>query len=263
MIKREHNNLVYYTFRLFESLPFMSNVISTRLGGVSKGPYYSLNVASTIGDDKNAVMINRSRLYAAVGIEAETVAIAQLIHGTHIEVVTSRSQGATVVTGTDGLVTNVSNRALMITMADCAAVLFFDPKHRVIALAHAGWRGTAGRIVQKMVLTMNQVFECNPADILVGIGPSIGPCCYQVKQDVIDAFHLAFSQRATHYFVQTEDDTIHLDIRTAIRYQLLESGIRPEHLESSDFCTACHKDEFFSYRAEGKTGRCAGIIVLH
>ena len=220
MIKQEHKSLIYYSFEIFEQFSPMSSVISTRLGGVSEGPFHSLNLALSVGDNQSAVITNRSRLYEAVGVESETVAVAQLIQGTHIEIVTDHSQGnaAQAFVGTDGLVTNVQNRPHMILVADCAAVTLFDPKRSIIALAHGGWRGTVGKIMQKMVSTMNATFGCDPADILVGIGPSIGPCCYQVREDVIDTFHATFPQQAHHFFVPQEDDTVHLDMWTALRW---------------------------------------------
>jgi len=151
----------------------------------------------------------------------------------------------------------------MILIADCAAVSIFDPKQNVIALVHGGWRGTVGRIIQKSISIMNEVFGCDPSDILVGVGPSIGPCCYEVKEDVISIFQKEFPQQAQHFFVPKGNERIHLDMWTALRYQILGSGIRPDHIEESGICTACHLDEFYSYRAErGKTGRFAGLLVL-
>lgn len=251
---------VYYSYKLFELLPQMLSIASTRLGGVSEEPFHSLNLALSVGDDRETVFKNRARLYKAVGVDPERVAVAQLIQGTRIAVATEQKQE---FIDTDGLITNIRNRALLILIADCAPVTLYDPKYHVIGLAHGGWRGTVDRIVAKMVAMMGETFGSAPADILATVGPSIGPCCYEVRQDLIGQFYEAFPQHAQHFFMAREDDTIHLDIWTALRFQLLESGILPEHIEESGICTACHLDEFYSNRAEkGLTGRFAGLVML-
>jgi polyphenol oxidase len=258
-------NLTYYSFDLFEPFPQVPCVISARLGGVSEGYLRSLNLSFRVGDEEQSVITNRSRFYAAVGVEAEAVAQAQLVHGTHIAMVTSQSPCGVQhkFAETDGLVTNVPNRALFIPVADCAAVAFFDPKQRVIAMVHAGWKGVIGGIVQKMISTMKEAYGSNPSDILVSVSPSIGPCCYKVREDLVVVFTTAFPTYAHSFFLWQAGGTIHLDMWAAIRWQLHESGIQDEHIEISSICTACHTDLFYSHRAEkGKTGRFAGLIVL-
>ena len=252
--------LIYYSYELFESQPQVMSIASTRLGGMSEGPFHSLNLALSVGDDRETVFKNRARLYQALGVDAERVAVAQLMQGTRIAVVTEQKQE---YIDTDGLITNVPNRAMMILIADCAPVTLYDPNHHAIGLAHGGWRGTVGRIVAKMVGMMGETFGSAPADILAAVGPSIGPCCYEVKQDLIGKFHEAFPQQAQHFFLPQADDTIHLDMWAALRYQLLESGVLPEHIAEAGICTACHLDEFYSNRAEkGQTGRFAGLVML-
>jgi YfiH family protein len=269
MIRHEHaqshENLVYYSYQLFEPFPQLSCVISTRLGGVSEGYLHSLNLSFSVGDTEQAVLTNRSRLYHIVDVEPQSVAQAHLVHGNHIEVVTSQSPTGMYqrFAETDGLVTNVAHTPLLILVADCAAVAFFDPKQQVIALLHAGWKGIASSIVPKMVATMNETFGCRPSDIFVAISPSLGPCCYEVREDLVAVFREAFPTHAQDFFRLQPDTTIHLDMWAALRWQLRESGIRPEHIEEAGLCTACHLDEFYSHRAErGKTGRFAGLIVL-
>jgi polyphenol oxidase len=269
MIRHEQNELVYFTYQLFEPFEPMLSVVSSRQGGVSAKPYDSLNLALSVGDDPTAVMTNRKLLCEAIGVELDAMTVAQLVQGTHIEVVTGSSRGldaaarAQRFVDTDGLITNLPDVPLFIFIADCAALSFFDPVRRVVGLGHAGWRGTVGGMARKMVEAMNAAFDCNPADLLVGISPSIGPCCYQVRDDVVAAFHKAYPDRADTFFVQQPDGSIHLDMWTALTYQLQSSGIREEHIEPASICTACHTDVFFSNRAEeGKTGRFTGMITL-
>jgi len=269
MIRNDQNELVYFSYPLFKPCERMLSVVSSRRGGVSTKPFDSLNVALSVGDDPVSVKTNRELLCKTIGVEADAMTVAQLVQGTHIEVVTSSSRGliatekAQRFVDTDGLVTNVAEVPLFIFIADCAALSFFDPKRNVIGLGHAGWRGAVGGIARKMVEAMNRAFDCNPADVLVGISPSIGPCCYQVREDVIAAFQGAYPEQASTFFVQQPDGSIHLDMWKALTFQLQSSGIQEAHIELASICTACHTDVFYSNRAEGgKTGRFTGMITL-
>jgi YfiH family protein len=188
-----------------------------------------------------------------------------LVHGNHIEMITPDSPAGSRYTfpETDGLVTSLKNRPLFIPVADCTAIAFFDPKQQVIGMVHAGWKGAVNCIPQRMVEIMQRTYGCDPTDILVGISPGIGPCCYQVREDLVEIFTGAFPEVASRFFVPQPDDTVHLDMWTALRWQLEASGILPEHLHIAEICTACHTDEFYSHRAEhGKTGRFACLLAL-
>ncbi len=270
MIRREHGKLSLFSYNIFEPFDTMSSVVSSRLGGVSTGHCHSLNLSLSAGDEEAAVLKNRTLLCEAMDLELCSVTIGQLVHGTTIAIVTpsSREKGATdrlsSLPATDGLITNIPDLPLLTLVADCAVLSFFDPKRHVVALAHSGWRGATGGIGRKMIEKMNESFDCRPADILVGVSPSIGPCCYEVREDVIKVFHEAFPDQAQRFFIPQPDGSIHLDMWTAIKWQLLESGIQEEHIEMSGLCTACRTDLFYSHRAEkGKTGRFGGLTVLH
>jgi len=269
MIRHVQGELLYFSYPIFTSHQRILSIVSSRQGGVSAEPNDSLNLALSVGDTPEDVIANRTLLCQAIGIEVDPMTIAQLVQGTHIEVVTSSSRGLSAAekaqrfVDTDGLITNVADVPLFIFIADCAALSFFDPKRNVIGIGHAGWRGAVGGIARKMVEAMNAAFDCNPADILVGISPSIGPCCYQVREDVVEAFQGAYSEQAGSFFVQQPDGSIHLDMWTALTYQLQSSGIQEAHIELARICTACNTDLFYSNRAEGgKTGRFTGMITL-
>jgi YfiH family protein len=263
-LEQQPENLVYYTYGLFE--PFSSHitcVTSTRLGGVSQGPLHSLNVSSRVNDDEQNVMTNRLRLCGVMDIDPATVAQAQLVHNNHIQMVTEQSPtGFTHKFGeTDGLVTNVVNRPLFIPVADCAAVAFFDPQQRVIGLLHAGWKGIVHKIISAMITTMHTIYGSDPSDILVGVSPCLGPCCYEVREDFIHTLTSAFPTKAEDFFIPQADGTIHFDMWATLRWQLAECGITL--FEGPTICTACRVDEFYSHRKErGKTGRFASTIVL-
>ena len=264
--EQQPENLAYYTYHLFE--PFSSQLIcttSTRLGGVSEGSLHSLNLSTRVDDDEHRVNTNRLRLCSIMNIKPEMVAQAQLVHGNHIEIVNEQSpKGFSYkVPTTDGLVTNVAQVPLFIPVADCAAVAFFDPQKRVIGLLHSGWKGVVHSIIPAMVETMQTVYGSDPTTIRVGVSPCLGPCCYEVREDFVRTFTEAFSAKAKDFLLPQADDTIHFDMWSALRWQLQESGILSEHIEGPEICTACHVDEFYSYRKEhGKTGRFASVIVL-
>ncbi len=258
-------DLIYYTYKLFEPFPHITCVTSTRLGGVSQGPLRSLNLSTRVGDEERHINENRSRLCRVMNIESETVIQAQLVHRNNIEIIAEQSpRGFSYkFPETDGLVTDVVHRPLFIPVADCAAVAFFDPQKHVIGMLHSGWKGVVQRIIPAMIQTMHTTYGSDPSDILVGVSPCLGPCCYEVRQDFIATFTEAFPTKAKQFFLPQTDDTMHFDMWAALCWQLEESGILPAHIEGPTICTACHVDEFYSHRKEhGKTGRFASVIVL-
>ena len=162
---------------------------------------------------------------------------------------------------TDGFITNVTHLPLFIPVADCAAVAFFDPKQRVIGLLHAGWKGIVHNIIPAMVERMKTIYGSDPSDVLAGISPCLGPCCYQVREDFIETFTQVFPTKARDFFIPQENDTVHFDMWAALHWQLEQSGV--QKVEGPTFCTACRVDEFYSHRKEhGKTGRFASVLML-
>ena len=141
-------------------------------------------------------------------------------------------------------------------------LLFFDPVHRAVGVAHGGWKGTVKKIALKTVLRMQQEFGTKPEECLVGIGPAIGPCCYEVGGDVMSRFCEAFPGQEQRLF-HRQDDRVHLNLWEANRLQFMEIGVKAEHIDAADVCTACNSRLFFSYRADGgRTGRIAAVIAL-
>lgn len=269
MIRHERGKLAYFSYKLFKPFKGVTNVVSSRIGGVSQRPFNFLNVGLNVGDEETAVIKNRRLLCEAVGVKMHSLVAPRQMHETKIAIVgdSDRGKGASKwpngLAQTDGLITDVPELPLLITVADCGAISFFDPKRKVVAIAHGGWRGVSKRIAQKMVLKMEEAFGCNSEDIFVGISPLIGPCCYRIGKDVIGSFYETFGKNALGFFVRQPDESLHLDLQAAIKYQLKGAGIREEQIESSPVCPACHLDLFYSHRAEcGRTGRFAGLISL-
>jgi polyphenol oxidase len=156
---------------------------------------------------------------------------------------------------------------LLISYADCLPVLYFDPVQRVAALTHAGWRGTSLGIVGKTVQALAERFDSRPADLLVGLAPSIDPCCYEVGPDVREAFESLPDVQQSAVFQPHLDgrtDRWMMDLKETNRRQLLAAGVTSEHIEIMPFCTSCRSDLFFSHRGEhGKTGRFAVLMGLN
>jgi len=258
MIPQNINGLRYYQF---ESLP-VSRVLHgvfTRLGGVSQGPFASLNLGITVGDDRTAVMENRERFYAAVRVDPSTAVRTIQVHGSRVAAV-GPTDVAVMQAATDGLVTATPNLPLVMAFADCTPIMLYDPKRQVVGIVHAGWRGTVAGVGQAAIQQMQDAFGCHPADIRAAIGPSIGPCCYEVGADVVDAVVKVFG-RTDALFQTGKRDRPHLNQWAANELALRQAGVT--QIEQAETCTACHVDEFYSHRAQaGRTGRFGAIIML-
>lgn len=158
----------------------------------------------------------------------------------------------------DALITNQKNIMLTILTADCVPILLFDPIQNVVAAVHAGWRGTEQEILFKTVQKMQEVFKSNPQDIMAGISPSIGKCCYEVDWNVAQHF-----EKVKNAYTLKDNDKYRLDLPHINQQQLLNIGLKKENIEMSNICTACHVEAYFSYRKEqGCSGRFMSMIGL-
>ena len=242
--------------------------VSTRFGGVSKAPFASLNMALHTGDSPSDVWENR-RLFAEVlQVDAERIVTPRQVHGDEIHIVQASDAGIGAkrfdesVFACDALLTQEPDIPLMLCFADCVPLLFFDPVQRVAAVAHAGWKGTAARIGQKTVFRMQEVFHSRPQNVLAGIGPAIGACCFAVGEEVTQIFRAAFPENP-QILSRSSEGNATVDLWAANRLQLEEAGLLPEHIDSADVCTMCSAERFYSYRkAQGNTGRFAAWIAL-
>ena len=257
----------YFTFPPFDRISGIKHGFSTRLGGVSRGIYESMNLSFTRGDDDAAVRENFRRFCDAIGVSAENVVISAQTHTTNVYNATAADRGRGITfargyTDVDGLLTDEPDVVLCTQYADCVPLFFVDPVRRVIGTSHAGWRGTAAGMARVTVERMHTDYGCEPADILVGIGPSIGRCCFEVDAPVLEAF------AATEVFDDTccTDDgngKFHIDLWEINRRFLLKSGVKLDHITVTDVCTRCHPDALWSHRYCGKErGSLAGLIAL-
>ena len=244
--------------------------VSCRRGGVSKSPWDSLDLGLHVGDDPADVAENRRRYLAALGLDASQLVTPEQVHGEAIQRVGRSDAGrgalsyADSIAKTDALITDEPGLPLLLCFADCTPILLLDPANRAVGIAHGGWKGTVRRIAAKTVLRMQREFGTRPEDVLAAIGPSIGPCCYEVGPEVERQFQEAFSGHEAALF--SHPDAVggtHLSLWAANRLQLEEIGVLREHIDEARTCTACHHEDFFSYRADGgQTGRLGAVIAL-
>jgi YfiH family protein len=269
VLRHQINDLVYYRFANLASHDGVFHGVFTRLGGVSHPPYDSLNVGHFVGDDREAVETNHDLICQVLGISRGDLTAAQQVHGSQVTLVGPGDRGR-VMPVTDALITDAPGVALLLRFADCLPVLLYDPVHQAIGLVHAGWRGTIGGIAARTISAMTQAYGSHPADIIAGLGPCIGPCCYRVGTEVIEPVKANFNpwQGLLH---PKGDGSLHFDLRKANRRQLAELGVPPlspptlggrkRGIEAMPLCTACRTDEFFSYRAEGGHTGCFAVVL--
>ncbi|MGN0454387.1 MAG: peptidoglycan editing factor PgeF [Ruminococcus sp.] len=258
----------YLTYNSLSELPFIRHGFSTRLGGVSKGIFSSMNLAFNRGDSKENVTENYKLFCKSAGFEYESLTASAQDHHTYVRKVTSKDRGVGIykprdMQSVDALITNEKGVTLVTYYADCTPLFFVDTKNKAIALAHAGWRGTAGRIGEKVVEKMHQCFGTDPGDIVSAIGPAISKCCYEVDLPCAENF-LNLSDLDTSAFVFPKDNgKFMLDLLEANRQILVKAGVNPKNITISDLCTCCNSDLLWSHRAtKGERGTMCAMMCL-
>lgn len=267
-IINEKNGVPYITFPKLEQYK-IKHGFSTRLGGVSKDFLGTMNLSFQRNDDEKLVKENHERFASAIGYEAHNLVFSDQVHLTNIKKVTRDDIGKGIsktsdIKEVDGLVTDVMGIPLIAFFADCVPLFFYDPIAKVVGLAHAGWRGTVGRIGSKMVEYMQEEYGSRPADIIVAIGPSICQQCYEIGEDVANEFEHIFSkEQYNDFIIDKGNGKYELDLHKANKYILMDSGIREDNVDVTDMCTCCNPEFLFSHRAsKGKRGNLAAVITL-
>ena len=259
-------------YPLLEQTGIVEHCFTTRIGGVSKGIYESLNLSFTRGDEDAAVRENFRRLAGAMETDVSKFVFTDQTHTTNVRRVTAEDAGKGIVkerdyTDIDGLITNEPGLVLSTFYADCVPLYFVDPKHRAIGLAHSGWRGTVNRMGEKMVAAMKREYGSRPEDLVCCVGPSICSDCYEVGEDVADKFYDAFSKEDCRAIVLPSKTGMigkrQLDLWEANRRILLEAGVPEKNISVTDICTRCNPDKLFSHRAMGeKRGNLCAFLAL-
>jgi len=251
--------LDFYKFEHLKKQPSILHLVSTK----SSLYPYTFSLALHTGEDEKTIVQNRDIL--AKHLVSSTplyFIVAKQTHSDNIRIINTQDTKGwkhldDAIENCDALITNVPHVVLNILTADCVPVLLYDIKQGVIAAIHAGWRGTQQEIVRKTLEKMKNTFDSNPKDILAGIAPSIGKCCYEVGEDVAKYFF-----DIPKGFTKVKDKYM-LDIPYLNKKQLLDFGVKERNIEMSNICTACNSEKFFSYRKEkGCSGRFISMIGL-
>ncbi len=267
-IRKDYGNIVMLEIPSFTRTGLVSHGFSTRFGGAGKKPFDTLNLAHHVGDDTETVIHNRRLICQALSADMSQMVTAQQVHGVNVRVAGPEHAGSgaccydTALPDTDGLITNVPGLLLATFYADCVPLFLLDPVKRVIASVHAGWKGTVSGIGAAAVQKMSRVFGSRPENCLVGIGPSIGMCCYEVDENVTGRFRQQYAWWE-EVVTPCPNGKFKLDLPRANRNILAEAGISPDNVEISQICTSCNQDMLFSYRgSQGVTGRMGAFIML-
>ena len=270
-VKRNREGEVeYLTFPLLSRTGIVKHLFSTRAGGVSKGIYSTMNLSYTRGDEKEAVDENFKRIAKVLRCEVGDIICSDQTHTVNLRIVSRQDGGKGIIkpkdyTDIDGLLTDEPGLVLATFYADCVPLYFVDTKKRAVALAHSGWRGTVARMGRCVTEKMREAYGTNPADIVAAIGPSICQACYEVSEDVADAFAQEFrgDGQVDDILINKGGGKYQLDLWRANEIILEEAGIPAEQIQVTDICT-CHNSEYlFSHRAShGKRGNLGAFLGL-
>ncbi len=264
----EHNGVMMLTFPVFSALPWVVHGVSTRLGGVSKGIYESMNFKEDAEDSIENIRENYRRTAAALGCDRNKMVRPELAHKAFVHQVREQDYGSGCVREAtlydiDALITDVPGVTLAATFADCVPLLFVDRKHQAIGLAHSGWRGTVKKIGRETLLAMKEAFKTRMEDVTAAIGPCICQDCYEVGEDVKEEFQTIFpgtgdsdaGKKPIQIIEKNKNNRYQLDLQMANYRILLEAGLEPSQIQISDICTCCNPHLLFSHRAtNGKRG---------
>ncbi|MGI6112764.1 MAG: peptidoglycan editing factor PgeF [Mahellales bacterium] len=262
--RHSRDGLVYLTIPSFDDTGMVKHCFTTRLGGVSQGCFSSLNLGLKKDDHRGHVMKNYRILCRQLGIDIHNLVLSDQVHDDVIRVVTEKDRGKGIVRpsdikGVDGLVTDCRQVALVTFYADCVPIFVLDPVNRAVALSHGGWKGTVKQIAVKTVAKMVDAYGTNPKDCLAAIGPSIGPCCFEVDRPVAQQF----SALGYDSFIEKRVDKYLINLWAINAEQMVGAGIPASNITVANECTRCNNHVYFSHRGDnGRTGSLASVIQL-
>lgn len=256
--------LLTFQFNRFRAYPLVHGMSGRRQGLPAEG-----DIAYSAASDPADTGQNRLKFFRELDIELPTLTLGKQVHGTRVVPVLASDMGRGQPPAfdgfpdTDGLVTGDVGVTLGVIVGDCAPILLYDRRKHVVALVHAGWRGTVGLIVQQALEIMRRGYGCRPSSIEAGIGPSIGPDCYEVGPEVIQAWMATGVKNARHAVIE-RDGTFYFDLWTANRLALVAAGVPRWNIEDSAECTRTSSDRFFSRRAyvAGESRKGSQMMVV-
>lgn len=263
------NGVTWLSYPALDEMDWITAAFTTRLGGVSEGVCSSMNLSFTRGDDPAAVMENYRRMSTVLGFTPDQIVTSDQTHTTNLKVVGKENCGSGVTRerefhDIDGMMTNEPGVVLATFYADCVPLYFIDPVRKAIALSHSGWRGTVNRMGKVTIERMQQEYGTDPANLITAIGPSICQDCYEVSEDVIDAFKAEFpGELHEKLFYPTIPGKYQLNLWEANRQILLAAGVKEERIHLPGICTCCNPEFLFSHRAShGKRGNLAAFLQI-
>ena len=243
IIEKHKEGVLYYQLELFNNVGYINHLFTSRIGWGNE----------SISDKISSIF----------NVPKTNIVNVKQVHDTDIMVIDSKLEDFKELSKVekDGLITNIPNIVLTTYHADCVPIYFLDQKKRIVGIAHGGWRGTYNNISGKMIDIMKRVYDSKPEDVLVGIGPSIGPCCYEVSRSLGEQFtkkYIGFKN-----ILQKKDNKVFLDLWEINHLQVMYGGVPPENITLSEACTSCKIDKFYSYRKEkGTKYRMVAAISL-
>jgi YfiH family protein len=249
------NGLPYFEIPELTKLGWVQHAFLTRQGGGSLSPYDSLNLSDKNGDQKEFVSKNKEIIAKVFGFDPSRLVLLDQMHQDQILLLGKPAITLPSILEYDALITNSPDTFLCILTADCLPIFVVDQKRKVIAAIHAGRQGTTLHITAKVLNKMEEKFGCSSKDFIVTLGPSIGPCCYEIDEKV---FHLEWEPYSTLKGV----GKWMVDLAQVNITQMKGEGIKEEQISWINLCTHCHNDLFFSYRKEGRTGRQLSFIGM-
>jgi YfiH family protein len=251
VVSNPSNGLSYIQFNSLITHAGLVHGIFTRKGGLSRTPYDCLNVSCSTGDRPENVNANLDLIKNE--IRAARIVSMNQVHGTDIITVHKGACTDLSIRSADAIITDVPMLGIMVKQADCQGIILYDEVKSVIAVVHCGWKGNVQDIPGMVVNRMKLEFGCEPRDILAAIGPSLGPCCAEFT---------SYREIFPHEFISHMVSDNHFDLWEISRRQLIRAGLMDDNVETAGICTKCNTDLFYSYRAEGETGRFGTVAML-
>ncbi len=262
------NSVPYLTYNSLSEIDFINHAFSTRLGGVSTDEFTSMNLAFNRGDIPENVTENYKRFCKSAGFDYESLTASSQDHHTFVRAVTKENVGVGIykpkdIESVDALITNEPGVTLVTYYADCTPLFFVDTKQKAIGLAHAGWRGTVGRIGDNVIKKMQSLYGSDPSDIKAAIGPSISVCCYEVDKPCADNFLALDELDSTKFVFPKGNGKFMIDLLETNRQILVHAGVKNENITVSDVCTNCNSELLWSHRAtKGHRGTMSAFMCI-
>ncbi len=262
------NDVPFLKYNALNDISFINHAFSTKLGGVSSGEFTSMNLAFNRGDNIDNVTENYKLFCNATRFEFNTLVASAQDHNTVVRKVTKEDYGIGItkprdMQSVDALVTNQPNVTLVTYYADCTPIFFVDKVKKVIALAHAGWRGTVNKICKNVIETMVNDYGSNARDIICCVGPAISKCCYEIDKKCYDEFAKAGDLKLEKIMTDKNNGKYMADLLETNKQILILSGVPEKNIIISDVCTKCNSDLLWSHRAtNGHRGTMCAFMCI-